>query len=222
MIFDFHTHCPPADSSVVAMVNLSLPLDDSIAVSRNLRFSVGIHPWQLVDLSSLKIDSMMKQLDQVVASWQVDAIGECGLDRTINVSLEEQIIVLGHQVKLAKKYHLPLIIHCVRTYSELITVAKTYSPCRSWIIHGFNGNTQQLEQLLKHDIFYFSFGPALLEQPDKFIPLLRMVPKSHLLLETDDSDTTIMDIYRQAAKLCGCSYQAIAEQMEKNWITLFK
>jgi TatD DNase family protein len=222
MTVDFHTHQLPTDEASSAIVNLSLPLPDLTSASHNLRFSAGIHPWQLVDLSAPELGILLEQLEQAALSGKLDAIGECGLDRTIKVPFVEQSVVFEHQIKLAEEYHLPLIIHCVRAYSELITAVKTHSTTLPWVIHGFNGNVQQLEQLLKYDIFYFSFGPALLKQPNKFAPLLRMVPKSHLLLETDDSRASIMEIYQQTAKLCGCGYNELTEQLEKNWITLFK
>lgn len=222
MLIDFHTHQLPADNRTSALVNISLPLAGLNTVAPVLRFSAGIHPWQLVDRSASKLDCLFEQLKQAVVAGEIEAIGECGLDRTISIPLEEQSIVFEPQIRLAKIYHLPLIIHCVRAYAELISLVKTYAPSCPWIIHGFNGNTQQLEQFLKYDIFYYSFGSALLKQPNKFAPLLQMVPPSHLLLETDDSDTNIMDIYHQTAKLCGCSYNVITKQMTKNWITLFK
>jgi TatD DNase family protein len=221
MIIDFHTHRYPADSSIFAIVNLPLPLPELVVTGENLRFSSGIHPWNLVDLSIREIDAMLDELEYAAEAGNLDVIGECGLDQTISSSLDKQIIVFEHQIGLAEKYQLPLMIHCVKAYSELIAVCKTFSTRLPWIIHGFNGNVQQLEQLLKYDNFLFSFGPALLKQPDKFDPLLRMVPLSHLLLETDDSDVNIMDIYSQAVKLLGCNYNDICEQLERNWITLF-
>ncbi len=222
MIIDFHTHQFPEDKSDGALVNLVLPLTDLIDDALNLRFSAGIHPWLLVDVPPRKLDLLLEQLEQVVAAGKIDAVGECGLDRTISTSLTEQSIVFEQQISLAEKYHLPLIIHCVKAYPELITFAKKYSMTLPWIIHGFNGNVQQLKQLLKYDIFYFSFGTAILKQPEKFVPLLKIVPKSHLLLETDDSKANLMDIYRQTAKLCGCSYHELKEQLEQNWKTLFE
>jgi TatD DNase family protein len=220
MMIDFHTHSIPVEPDVFALVNLELPLPEVLNKVKKCQFSAGIHPWQLLTLSPQTVNHYLVELEKAAKLKYLDMIGECGLDRTIKLPLIEQQMIFFSQIKLAEQYQLPLIVHCVRAYSELIANVKTYAHSIPWIIHGFNGNIQQLEQCLKYKNLYFSFGPALLRQPDKFIPLLKMVPKSHLLLETDDSDTNIMDIYQQAAKLLGCGYEELIIQMKKNGLAL--
>ena len=220
MIIDFHTHSLPVESANLALVNLELPLPEVGRDVEKYLFSAGIHPWQLLDLPPQELNHYLIELEQAARLKNIDLIGECGLDRTIKLPLIEQQAIFCAQIKLAEQYQLPLLVHCVRAYSELIAIVKTHAPTTPWIIHGFNGNVQQLTQCLKYENLYFSFGPALLKQPDKFISLLRMVPRSHLLLETDDSAANIVDIYRQAAKLLGCGYKELTMQMAKNGLAL--
>lgn len=222
MIIDFHTHRQPLDKTIAAVVNLVLPVRSSIPASHNLSFSAGIHPWQLVDIAESQIVVLSEQLEEAVVTGALDVIGECGLDRTLAIALDAQTAVFEQQIGLAEKYQLPLIIHCVRAYPELIAICKTHLPTVPWLIHGYNGNRQQLEQLMKYDKCYFSFGPALLQHAEKFRSLLSMVPRVRLLLETDDADINIMDIYQQAANLIACRHHELCEQMDRNWHRLIK
>jgi TatD DNase family protein len=52
------------------------------------------------------------------------AIGECGLDKVIEIDLELQKKVFISQLELAVKYQKTVIIHCVKAFDELIEICK--------------------------------------------------------------------------------------------------
>jgi Tat protein secretion system quality control protein TatD with DNase activity len=90
----------------------------------------------------------------------VVAIGECGLDRNIDLPLDIQTSIFKRHIELAETLQKPLVIHCVRAFSELIALKKNTKSTVPWIIHGFHKKEEVFQQLLKHD-FYFSFGAAM-------------------------------------------------------------
>ncbi len=76
--------------------------------------------------------------------------------------MKTQEEILEVQVRLAEELCKPLIIHCVKAYSELIAVRKRTKSSVAWIVHGYNNNERILRQLLDHG-FYISVGAALSE-----------------------------------------------------------
>jgi TatD DNase family protein len=128
------------------------------------------------------------------------AIGEAGLDRLIQVDINTQLAVFSMQADLAAEIDLPLIIHAVRSYPDLIRLRKAISKTSVWIVHGFSGNSQSASELIKHGMM-LSFGHSILNSKNKAQQTIKEVPLDSLFLETDSSGIAISVIYQQAASL---------------------
>lgn len=176
--------------------------------------SRGIHP---LFVSSVKLE----EIEQAAATNGIVAIGEAGLDRNSTVSLEEQLRLFCAEIEISEKYGLPLIIHCVKAYPELISLYRAKKPTQSWIIHGYNNNKEILTELLKHG-FYISGGKNLMNPVSNISRLIPDIPLAQLFLETDDSDYTLEMIYTQAAKKIGISQKELENQLYCNFTNLFK
>ena len=87
---------------------------------QNVFYSVGVHPMKLNELG----ESVFVGIEDTVRIKKVIAIGECGLDRRSPICMKTQEEILEVQVRLAEELCKPLIIHCVKAYSELIAVRK--------------------------------------------------------------------------------------------------
>ena len=84
-------------------------------------YSIGIHPWYIKED---RIDEELKIIEEKLQTKTCLAIGECGLDKRIDISLEQQTIVFEKQLALAEKYKKPVVIHCVAAYQEVIAIKK--------------------------------------------------------------------------------------------------
>jgi TatD DNase family protein len=153
MYIDIHTHTLSDDAERAALVNINTPSFRPVDGLENNRFSAGIHPWRLLTATPEEIDKSLSELETAAENGFIDAIGECGLDRAAKASFETQMAVFLEQAEMAERHSLPLVIHCVKACPELISAAKTISPTRPWLVHGFSGGVHELEQLLKHDCF---------------------------------------------------------------------
>ena len=180
-------------------------------------YSVGIHPMKLeqVGEDALACIEDTIQLDKVIA------IGECGLDRRSPFSIEEQGRILEAQVALAERYRKPLIIHCVKAYSELIAVRKRTKSSVPWIVHGYNNNERILRQLLDCE-FYISVGAALSDSRSNAFQLLRMIPAERLFLENDDKEVEISVIYETASAILGVDVETMKEITGNNYNKVFR
>ena len=148
------------------------------------------------------------------------AIGEIGLDKTIQLNINEQIKLFKKQLIYAEKLNLPVIIHCVKAYNELIQIKREIQPNQPWIIHGFR-KTNLLQPLLKED-FYVSVGTAIMYDL-KLQAIIKTIPNNRLFLETDnDLNFNIEEVYQKVASLKEISLLALKTIISNNFKTVFK
>ena len=179
-------------------------------------YSVGMHPWEIGDTD---IPPALKKVRMAVENPRVLAIGEIGLDRFADVPEELQMRVFGEQVELAGQMKMPVIIHAVKSYSELIRFSRTAGMPVPMIIHGYRGSLQMAEDLLGHG-YYLSFGEPLLES-DKVREVFGALPLDRLFLETDESEAPIAEIYRAAAEIKEISTGSLLLHMVQKVRTIF-
>ncbi len=177
-------------------------------------YSKGIHP-----LFS-RGEEALEAIDADAANGVLAAIGECGMDRNAPVSLKKQEYFFSRQVELSEKYRLPLIIHCVRAFPELLSVYKNMCPSETWIVHGYNNNREILEALLQHGL-YVSAGKHILDPVSNIRQWIGLVPAEQLFLETDDSPVPLEKIYEETARLRGETVETLAKNVWANFRRTF-
>ncbi len=89
-----------------------------------------------------------------------------------------------------------------------------------WIIHSYNGSIETAQQFASQNIF-ISFGENLIKHPDKFKKLLNQVDLNFVLLETDDSNVSIIAVYEQAAKFLDMEMGVLESKIEANYKKVF-
>ncbi|MGL4582552.1 MAG: TatD family hydrolase [Flavobacterium sp.] len=209
MKINVHTHHYIQTTDSVEVLNqYPTTVDKSVPT-----YSVGIHPWY-IDITSL--DEELKQLETVIQEDNCIAIGECGLDKKIDIPLNVQIEVFKKQLALAAKYKKAVILHVVSAYQEVIEIKKEMNISVPMIIHGFNKKLQVAESLWKNG-FYLSFGKHLIYNEGLRNTFIQ-VPKTQVFLETDDSvEVSIAEVYKVAQDLDS----NIKRQIEQNYKTVF-
>jgi TatD DNase family protein len=85
-----------------------------------------------------------------------------------------------------------MILHVVRNFDSVIRLRKQLKPTQSWLIHGFRGGSEQMNQLYSNGILV-SFG--LKHNPEA----IRQIPADRLFLETD-GNFLIADVIQAAAQ----------------------
>ena len=145
---------------------------------------------------------------------QIVAIGECGIDKVKSYySLIDQIKHLKEQIELSELLALPLILHIVKGFNEIIKLKKECQPQQKWIIHGIN-NYKQINGLLNSG-FYLSFGKSLISNL-KLQTAFINTPNEYIFLETDDSELEIEKLYSFAADLKQINKQELISQIREN------
>lgn len=144
----------------------------------------GLHPYfmadhQEADLSIL--ESYLREKNPV-------ALGECGLDFMIDdPDKEGQMKLFRAQLRLAKRYDLPLILHSRKSLDLLLREVRRYGPFKG-VIHSFSGSLQQAKRAIELG-FYLGFGgAATYPRAKRLHKIIQQIPLNRLLLETDGPD----------------------------------
>lgn len=175
-------------------------------------YSVGFHPY---NVGKVNEHETLQKVRLAVEHPRVLAIGEIGLDKAIEAPLEEQLRIFEKQVEIAESAGLPVILHVVRSFNELLGFMNAQKPVVPMIIHGYNGSPQMAEELVKAG-FLISFGEAITGEHSKIIEALQKVPVEMMFLETDEGDMDIREIYQFAAELKGVSMDHLRKQIYEN------
>jgi len=191
---------------------------DREALPKN-EFSAGIHPW---DIAQIDLNAAYTKLHQALMQENCIALGECGFDKNFGTDLVVQKEVLLKQITLAQQSDIKvLIIHCVKAYQDIIEVKKSIHHPFTWVLHAFNGSKQLIKQLLKQD-FYFSVGSAAFHPGTKISQTIKEIPISRLFLETDDTEYTIEEVYKQISILLNMDINHLEKQIEENRKSIFQ
>ncbi len=212
---NLHTHFSLSEK-YIGLVNHQVQLD--FIPKENQKYSVGFHPW---DIAIEPNEQMLAQVKNLAGLDQFFAIGECGIDRSIETEIELQKQIFLTQVEIAEELGKPIIIHAVRSYSDLLQLKKTKKDSVPWILHGYKGNPEMTEQLVKTG-FFFSIGASILKDEEKQNQSLKIIPISHLFFETDESTINIESIYIFAASVLEISVTDLKKQIFKNFQDLFE
>lgn len=223
MLVDIHTHID--NQSVIKII-------DNNSEERILR-TEGIHPWEAernYKCSEAEPGNPFSTETSCNEGFlhcpalrfapfeitEVFAIGEVGLDRIHKETFGKQIEIFEEMIRLSESYHKPMIIHCVRAYSEIIGMRKKTKAIMPWVVHGFNSSVETMQQLLRHDM-YISLGEILYRNENQAVEILNNIPSDKLFLETDVSGRDIRDVYFKAAKLLNCDIKVLCRQIFENY-----
>lgn len=180
--------------------------------------SIGLHPWH-VKKDSLDVDINLIELN--ANSSNVVAIGEAGLDKTIQTDIAIQLEAFHRQIDISISSDKPMIMHCVRAYNELIKIRKDRMIKQPWVFHWFNASEQTAQQLIRSGC-YLSFGHMLFHETSKAFKTFSSIPVNSLFFETDDASVSIVEVYAKAAMVKGISLPALQAQIERNFNNCFQ
>lgn len=208
-LFDSHTHhFDSKDRSIVQLTDLfpkKLPP----------YFSFGIHPKEN-DFQLSEIEEICSKLNKKKGFL---AIGEIGLDnRYDSVQTQEELYVF--QLKLASKFHKPVILHCVNSWDRCRFLHEKFAPETTLIYHGFN-KASIIGQVLDYPQSIISIGESI-RSNQKLQSILNQIPTERLLLETDMGNLELIDTYKIVSEIKTLSLHALIEQLDQNAKRIFK
>ena len=96
----------------------------------------------------------LRHVEDMLGKRKFYAIGEIGIDLYWDKStLEIQKDAFKHQIKLAKRYKLPIVIHCRDAFDEIFEVLESEkSDDLFGIFHCFTGTLEQAHQAISYNM----------------------------------------------------------------------
>lgn len=212
MYYNLHTHKATNEPDIFELVN-QYPQEFDASV---LNYSIGIHPWYIVEN---RVEEDLKIIEEKLSDENCLAIGECGLDKRIEIPFDLQEEVFKKHLALAEKYKKPVVIHCVASFQELIKIKTDLKISVPMIIHGFSKKQELAKQLLDNG-FYLSFGKYLLRNPE-LEAVFKSIPNERFLLETDTVEEKIQEVYEVASRYKSLEINNLKDIVETNFRSIF-
>ena len=197
----------------------------------NVFLMIGLHPTYVKDnyLDELQI------VEQELANRKFYAIGEIGIDLYWDKThLKEQQIAFRRQIQLAKKYKLPIVIHCREAFDEIFEILEEEkSEDLFGIFHCFSGTYEQALQAISYNM-KLGIGGVVTFKNGKIDQFINQIDLKHLVLETDspylapipfrgkrNESSYILNVVDKLASLYGLSSEQIALKTTENSKAIF-
>ena len=144
----------------------------------------GLHPMYLHAHRLSHLDELAQWIEREAPV----AVGECGLDYFIDgLDHEAQQGYFDGQLRLARDFDLPVIVHARRAVDAVIASIRKIGGLRG-VVHSFSGSAGQATHLHKLGFLLGIGGPVTHERANRLRGIVAAMPIEQLLLETDAPD----------------------------------
>lgn len=143
---------------------------------------MGLHPTSVGKDYEKELELVEKEL----AHNNYCAVGEIGIDLYWDKTYkEQQEDAFRRQLRLAKKFSLPVSIHTREAFDEIFQIVKAEKTEELiGVFHCFTGNKKQAKQVVDLG-FFLGIGGVLTFKNSKLNEILQTIPAGSLVLETD-------------------------------------
>lgn len=218
---------PAIDSTYTeAMLQLEADFPDHVFLM------TGLHPTSVKE----NYKEELNHVEELLSKRKFVAIGEIGIDLYWDQStLAIQKEAFKHQIRLAKQYGLPIVIHCRNAFDEIFEVLETEkSDDLFGIFHCFTGDLEQAKRAISFNMKLGIGGVVTFKNGgiDKF---LNKIELTDLVLETDapylapkpfrgkrNESAYIIKVLEKLSELYGELPEKIAQITTENSKAIFK
>ena len=218
---------PAIDSSYTkAMLQLEADFPEHVYLM------TGLHPTSVKE----NYKEELRHIEDLLSKRKFVAIGEIGIDLYWDKStLQIQQDAFKHQIRLAKQYQLPIVIHCRDAFDEIFEVLDSEkSEDLFGIFHCFTGDLEQAKRAISFNMKLGIGGVVTFKNGgiDKF---LNEIDLEHIVLETDspylapapfrgkrNESAYIIRVLEKLSDIYGRSQEEIAAITTENSKAIFK
>ena len=207
-----------------------------------VKCTLGYHPYEAVigTITKQNITEKIAELDQKISEnlQYISAIGECGIDLhypNSDETLEIQQLLFVEQIKLAKKYILPLVIHSREAFPETLEIMQDF-PGLKIHFHCWSYTPANAQKLIKSfpGLYIGICGNVSYKKATDIQESLQVIPHNRILIETDapylspqevrgekNTPTNCKYIYNFIAEYLHLGVINLANQIEKNFKSIY-
>lgn len=195
---------------------------------------LGLHPYFMA-AHRLTDDADVKALEAMLdAHPGVVAVGECGIDGRFGETLAAQWQLFDAQLRLARQYKLPVVIHCVHENDQVAKRLRQLALPAGGLIHAFSGSPQQAQAFIDLGFTLGLGGAVTYPRARRIQRMVKALPSDSFVLETDSPDmplctfqgqrnepVNVAQVCEQVARLRGEGATTVAAQSTANARVLF-
>ncbi|MGC6432410.1 MAG: TatD family hydrolase [Jejuia sp.] len=193
---------------------------------------MGLHPTHVKE----NYLEELNHVEEMLAKRHFYAVGEIGVDLYWDTStLEIQKKAFKYQIELAKKYRLPIVIHCREAFGEIFEVLESEKDNNLFgIFHCFTGTLEQAHKAISYNM-KLGIGGVVTFKNGKINQFINQIDLSNIVLETDapylspvpyrgkrNESGYIINILDKLSELYGISSEEIAKITTQNSKDIFK
>jgi TatD DNase family protein len=193
---------------------------------------MGLHPCSVNE----GFQSELKVVEHWLSQRKFYAVGEIGVDLYWDKTFkEQQLYAFEFQIRLAKKYALPIVIHTRNAFNEAYEVVERNNDTSlTGVFHCFSGTSEEAEKVIALKGFKLGIGGVLTFKNSGLDKVVQQIPLEHLVLETDspylapvphrgkrNESAYIRIIAEKLAELKQCSLEEVARITTENSKHLF-
>ena len=143
---------------------------------------MGLHPTHVKENYEEELEFVEKQFQK----RSFYAVGEIGIDLYWDKSyLKQQQMAFVQQIKLAKKYKLPIVIHSRESFDEIFEILEEEKGDDLYgIFHCFTGTMEQAQKAIAYNM-KLGIGGVVTFKNGKIDRFLEQIDLNHIVLETD-------------------------------------
>ena len=197
----------------------------------NVFLMMGLHPTYVKE----NVETELAFVESELERRKFYAIGEIGIDLFWDKSfLEQQKYAFQRQIQLAKKYKLPINIHCRDAFDEVFEVLKLEQSLELFgIFHCFTGTYEQALEAISYNL-KLGIGGVVTFKNGKIDQFLDKIAISNIVLETDspylapvpyrgkrNESSYVVNVVNKLAEIYNITPEAVAEITTQNSIDVF-
>ena len=197
----------------------------------NVFLMMGLHPTYVKE----NVETELAFVEAELARRKFYAIGEIGIDLFWDKSfLEQQKYAFQRQIQLAKKYKLPINIHCRDAFDEVFEVLKLEQSLELFgIFHCFTGTYEQALEAISYNM-KLGIGGVVTFKNGKIDQFLDKIAISNIALETDspylapvpyrgkrNESSYVVNVVNKLAEIYNITPEAVAEITTQNSKDIF-
>lgn len=173
------------------LVQVQQQINQAAAEHPQALLAPGLHPFYIHQHTT----EHLLQLEQLLKSQQVVAIGEIGLDTFTKDMKQPEMFArqqdfFSAQLELAQQYNLPVLLHIRRAHAETLNILKKHRFKQGGIAHAFGGGIQEAKAFIQMGFKLGVTGQVTNPNAKRLHQVIEAVGADHLVLETDCPDMT--------------------------------
>lgn len=201
------------------------------AYPEHMFLMTGLHPTHVKE----NYQEELHHIETLLTDRSFVAIGEIGIDLYWDkLTLKLQQEAFRYQIKLAKQYNLPIVIHCREAFDEIFEILEEEKGNDLYgIFHCFTGTIEQAKQAISYNM-KLGIGGVVTFKNGKINQFLNEIDLKHIVLETDapylspvpyrgkrNESSYIINILEKLSYIYDYPIQKIAEITTANSKTVF-